>query len=187
MTVRGRVHLTWTMLQASCLLLLVPACALAPNDLQRSHAVVHRRSALSAIASLTLLGAADTARGADDASDCVDCRLSAGPPREVPAQSSPLRRQIDSVIASDRVVVFGKSWCPYCKKTAALFSQLGVTTTTVYLDRLAGDDGPRIQAELFRMTGQRTVPNVFVKGRHLGGNDDTQAAARSGALQAMLR
>ena len=169
------------------LLFLVPACALAPNE-RRPSVDVHRRSALSAGASvsLTLLGA-DFARAADDASDCVDCRLSAGPPRESLASSSPLRRQIDSVIASDRVVVFGKSWCPYCKKTAALFSQLGVKTTTVYLDRLAGDDGPRIQAELFRMTGQRTVPNVFVKGRHLGGNDDTQAAARSGALQAMLR
>ena len=37
------------------------------------------------------------------------------------------------------------------------------------------------------MTQQRTVPNVFVAGQHLGGNDDTQQAARSGKLAALLK
>jgi glutaredoxin 3 len=36
------------------------------------------------------------------------------------------------------------------------------------------------------MTGQRTVPNVFVKGKHLGGCDDTLAAIQSGKFQQML-
>ena len=36
------------------------------------------------------------------------------------------------------------------------------------------------------MTQQRTVPNVFVGGKHLGGNDDTQQAARSGKLAELL-
>jgi glutaredoxin 3 len=48
------------------------------------------------------------------------------------------------------------------------------------------DDGADIQAALLEVSGQRTVPNVFVKGEHLGGNDDTQAAARSGKLSEML-
>ena len=34
-----------------------------------------------------------------------------------------------------------------------------------------------VQAALLALTQQRTVPNVFVAGQHLGGNDDTQAAA----------
>jgi len=49
------------------------------------------------------------------------------------------------------------------------------------------DDGDAIQHELARMTGQRTVPNVFVHGKHLGGNDDTEAAARAGRLQELLK
>eukprot|EP00977_Amphora_coffeiformis_P027976 scaffold34676_cov176-Amphora_coffeaeformis.AAC.5 len=46
---------------------------------------------------------------------------------------------------------------------------------TVNLDRLPGGDGPKIQAELLRLTGQRTVPNIFVGGTHVGGNSDLQA------------
>lgn len=48
------------------------------------------------------------------------------------------------------------------------------------------DDGADIQAALLEMTGQKTVPNVFIKGQHVGGNDATQAAAKSGKLQEML-
>ena len=49
-----------------------------------------------------------------------------------------------------------------------------------------GDDGPALQHALLQMTGQKSVPNVFVKGQHMGGNDDTQAAAKEGKLQEML-
>ena len=48
------------------------------------------------------------------------------------------------------------------------------------------DDGNDIQAALLDLTGQKTVPNVFIKGEHLGGNDNTQAAAKSGKLAEML-
>ena len=48
------------------------------------------------------------------------------------------------------------------------------------------DQGADIQAELLTMTGQRTVPNIFVKGEHLGGNDDLQEAAQSGRLAELL-
>ena len=48
------------------------------------------------------------------------------------------------------------------------------------------EDGPAIQAALLEVTGQRTVPNIFVGGRHIGGNDDAQAKAASGELQTML-
>jgi glutaredoxin 3 len=48
-------------------------------------------------------------------------------------------------------------------------------------------DGAGLQQTLAQMTGQRTVPAVFVNGQHLGGNDDTQSAFRSGKLQSMLQ
>jgi glutaredoxin 3 len=37
------------------------------------------------------------------------------------------------------------------------------------------------------MTNQRTVPNVFVNGKHLGGNDATQAAIKDGSFMRMLQ
>jgi glutaredoxin 3 len=48
------------------------------------------------------------------------------------------------------------------------------------------DDGADIQDALLDMTGQRSVPNVFIKGEHLGGNDDVQSAFRDGSLELKL-
>ena len=47
-------------------------------------------------------------------------------------------------------------------------------------------DGAQVQAALLEMTGQKTVPNVWIKGRHIGGNDDTQALFKSGVLAQLL-
>lgn len=59
-------------------------------------------------------------------------------------------------------------------------SGLKINPKVFELDQMG--NGGDIQATLASMTGQRTVPNVWVKGKHLGGNDDTQAAAASGKL-----
>jgi glutaredoxin-related protein len=48
-------------------------------------------------------------------------------------------------------------------------------------------EGADIQSALQDITGQRTVPNVFVKGKHIGGNDATQAAIKNGSFQAALK
>jgi glutaredoxin 3 len=54
------------------------------------------------------------------------------------------------------------------------------------LDQM-GNEGIEIQRALFELTNQKSVPNVFVSGKHVGGNDDTHAAARKGTLQEMLK
>lgn len=92
---------------------------------------------------------------------------------------------VESEIESNDVVVFSKSYCPFCIKTKALFDSLNVEYTVHELDEM-GDDGPELQMALFKKTNQKSVPNVFVKQQHIGGNDDTQAAAREGKLQELL-
>jgi glutaredoxin 3 len=66
-----------------------------------------------------------------------------------------------------------------------LFQSLGEEAMILELD--VRSDGAAIQAELANMTGQRSVPNVFVNGKHVGGNDDTHAAHQSGKLDQLLR
>lgn len=61
---------------------------------------------------------------------------------------------------------------------------MGVAATVHELDQMP--NGADIQSALLDMTGQRTVPNVFVNKAHVGGNDNVQAAAKSGELQKML-
>lgn len=69
----------------------------------------------------------------------------------------------------------------HCKRTRALLEELhtemnkGWKYDTVDLDLMSDGDGPKLQAELLRLTGQRTVPNIFVGGTHVGGNSDLQA------------
>ena len=46
--------------------------------------------------------------------------------------------------------------------------------------------GHVLQEELVRMTGQTSVPNVFIHGLHVGGNDDVQRAFTNGSLQDRL-
>ncbi|PWN93981.1 glutaredoxin [Acaromyces ingoldii] len=99
-----------------------------------------------------------------------------------------VKQKTEDLIKSTKVVVFSKSWCPYCrqaKTTLGGHSDLPESDVTVVeLDQV--EDGDAIQAYLADKTGQRTVPNIFVSGTHLGGNDDLQKANSSGALKKQL-
>jgi glutaredoxin 3 len=92
---------------------------------------------------------------------------------------------VNREIEQSKIVIFSKSYCPYCTKAKELFSSLKVDGTRVYeLDNM--DNGADIQKALLDLTGQRTVPNIFINQKHLGGNDDAQSAYRSGKLQKMI-
>ena len=54
------------------------------------------------------------------------------------------------------------------------------------LDLMSDNDGPLIQQELLQRTGQRTVPNVFIGTKHIGGNSDFQQLAAEGKLTELL-
>ncbi|KAJ3232377.1 hypothetical protein HDU81_003015 [Chytriomyces hyalinus] len=73
----------------------------------------------------------------------------------------------ETAIASSKVVVFSKTYCPYCSKAKALLDSLGAQYEAIELDKRA--DGSQIQAYLAEKTGQRTVPNVFISGKQIGG------------------
>lgn len=99
--------------------------------------------------------------------------------------ASSLAKDLSSLIDNNKVVIFSKSYCPYCSATKKVFQSLKVDgVVVVELDK--DPQGPEIQEELRQMTGQSTVPNVFVGGVHLGGNNDTQAALKSGKLNELL-
>jgi glutaredoxin 3 len=102
-----------------------------------------------------------------------------------PKLTGAIKERIKELILGGTVVLFSKSYCPYCTKVKKLFCKLGVVDeVSIELDEDV--DGPAMQAALLEVTGQRTVPCVFVGGQHVGGNDDAQAAAKSGKLQKML-
>ncbi|XP_064288800.1 thioredoxin reductase 3 [Passer domesticus] len=95
-----------------------------------------------------------------------------------------LKLRVRTLIASHRVMIFSKSYCPYCNKVKELFRSLRVEYYALELD--VTDDGASIQQVLAELTNQRTVPNVFVNGTHIGGCDATFQAYKDGSLQKLL-
>ncbi|KAB1209147.1 Glutaredoxin [Morella rubra] len=88
------------------------------------------------------------------------------------------------IVSSNPVVVFSKTHCPYCRTVKQLLTQLGANFKTIELD--TESDGGEIQAALAAWTGQKTVPNVFIGGNHIGGCDKTTAIHNEGKLVPLL-
>mmetsp|Transcript_15051 Transcript_15051/g.19915 ORF Transcript_15051/g.19915 Transcript_15051/m.19915 type:complete len:115 (+) Transcript_15051:195-539(+) len=101
-----------------------------------------------------------------------------------PSSNTDLRAAVAAEIKENPVVVYSKSYCPHCSKTKATLQSKGVAAKVIELDVV--NQGSAIQNELYEMTKQRTVPNTFIGGKHLGGNDTLQAHARSGQLKILL-
>ncbi|GJP45915.1 hypothetical protein CLOM_g5251 [Closterium sp. NIES-68] len=101
------------------------------------------------------------------------------------AASSHLADFVKTTVKSHPVVVFSKSYCPYCRRAKAVFQQLNVVPHVVELDQR--DDGQEIQDVLMDIVGRRTVPQVFVGGEHIGGADDTADAFAEGTLRIKVR
>jgi glutaredoxin len=92
---------------------------------------------------------------------------------------------IQNAIESNLVLIFSKSYCPYCANTKRLFKSLNISPKVYELDKI--ENGMEMQQALENLTGQRTVPNVFVRGKHIGGNDDTVRANGNGELAKLLQ
>ncbi|OAY63182.1 Glutaredoxin-C6 [Ananas comosus] len=88
------------------------------------------------------------------------------------------------IVASTPVVVFSKTFCPYCNRVKQLLAQLGANFKAIELD--VESDGSEIQSALLAWTGQRTVPNVFIGGKHIGGCDTVTAKHNEGKLVPLL-
>jgi glutaredoxin 3 len=82
-------------------------------------------------------------------------------------------------------VVFSKSYCPYCRQTKQLLSSLDANFKVYEMDQES--DGADLQNALEGISGQRTVPNVYIKQKHIGGNSDVQSLSSSGKLKELLK
>ena len=93
---------------------------------------------------------------------------------------------VKSIVKAHDVVIFSKSYCPYCRRAKAVFKELELKKEPYVVELDQREDGWEIQDALSDMVGRRTVPQVFVHGKHLGGSDDTVEAYESGKLAKLL-
>ena len=83
--------------------------------------------------------------------------------------------------ANAKVVVYTKSYCPYCDRAKALLQNKGVAFEEVYLD-----DKPEEYATLKQKTGMMTVPQIFINEQLVGGYTELAALERERKLDPML-
>ena len=80
------------------------------------------------------------------------------------------------------VELYTTPFCPYCVRARALLERKGVAYTDI---DIIGE--PARRAEMVRRAGGRTsVPQIFVRGEHIGGSDELLALDRNGELDAKL-
>lgn len=99
--------------------------------------------------------------------------------------SGSLKSQVQAYIGNNKVMVFSKSYCPYCNKVKELFKSLGIDFLALELDQV--EHGSEIQAALAELTSQKSVPNVFINGQHVGGCDKTHELHSQGRLLPLIR
>lgn len=80
------------------------------------------------------------------------------------------------------IVMYSTTFCPYCERARALFRRKGVAFREIKVD----DDPAEREVMLRKSGGRRTVPQIFIGERHIGGFDDMNALDRAGDLDPLL-
>jgi glutaredoxin 3 len=80
-----------------------------------------------------------------------------------------------------RVLMYATAACPFCQSAERLLLAKGVQ-----IDKIRVDLEPERRAEMTKKSGRRTVPQIWIAERHIGGCDDLYALEREGKLDPLL-
>lgn len=80
-----------------------------------------------------------------------------------------------------KVVMYTTQYCPYCVQAKALLRRKGVDFEEVDV----GDDDA-LREQMVAASGRRTVPQIFIDDRPIGGFEELHALDRDGALDRLL-
>ena len=83
---------------------------------------------------------------------------------------------------SSRVTMYTASYCGYCMRAERLLAARGVDD----LVKIHVDEEPAERMVMMKRTGRRTVPQIYIGERHVGGYDDLAALDRAGELAPLL-
>ena len=83
---------------------------------------------------------------------------------------------------SPRVTMYTASYCGYCMRAERLLAARGVDDIV----KIHVDEEPAERMAMMKRTGRRTVPQIYIGERHVGGYDDLAALDRAGKLASLL-
>ena len=80
------------------------------------------------------------------------------------------------------ITVYLAGWCPYCQRARQQLTNKGVVFSEIDVDADAA-----FRREMIARSGRRTVPQIFIGERHVGGCDDLFALDGSGELDRLIQ
>ena len=80
-----------------------------------------------------------------------------------------------------KVVIYTTTSCPYCTRAKAFLRSKNVDFEEIDVSR-----DERLQEEIIRLSGRRTVPQIFINGKSVGGFDDLKQMDATGDLDRLL-
>jgi glutaredoxin 3 len=80
------------------------------------------------------------------------------------------------------VTVYLADWCPYCQRAKGLLAEKNVVFNEINVD-----ERPELRAEMMARSNRRTVPQIFIGDKHVGGCDDLIELDRSGELDRLIQ
>jgi glutaredoxin 3 len=84
-------------------------------------------------------------------------------------------------VPQPEILIYTKSWCPYCARAKALLRRKGASYTEIDVEATPGR-----RDEMVTRSGRTTVPQIFIGPRHVGGCDDLHALDDAGGLDPLL-
>jgi glutaredoxin 3 len=80
------------------------------------------------------------------------------------------------------VTVYTSDWCPYCQRAKGLLAQKNIAFNEINVEQ-----DEKFREEMITRSNRRTVPQIFIGDRHVGGCDDLFALDRSGELDRLIQ
>lgn len=85
-------------------------------------------------------------------------------------------------IVAANIIVYTTDYCPYCVQAKNLLKRKSAPYTEVNVERR-----PELRTFLVQASGQRTVPQVFINGKSIGGFSDMATLEKRGELDRLLK
>jgi glutaredoxin 3 len=84
-------------------------------------------------------------------------------------------------MAAPTIEMYTTNWCGYCERARQLLRSKGAGFREISVE-----GQPELRAEMIERSGRRTVPQIFIGTRHVGGSDELAELDQAGALDALL-
>jgi glutaredoxin 3 len=84
-------------------------------------------------------------------------------------------------MSSTEILLYSTAWCPYCVRAKSLLDRKGLAFREIRVD----ENPAERDVMLARSGGRRTVPQIFIGDRHVGGFDELYALDKSGELDTL--